>query len=101
MRLLGHHAVGDLHQLEEGLVVHEGVGCDLPEVVFEHVRQDEDSLAGLPRQGGALVLQLNSQRPGDALHEAHNFLHRIQVWRDDDRLDQAYGGQSHLPVFDY
>lgn len=101
MRLLSHHTVGDLHQLEEGLVVHEGVGCDLPEVVFEHVCQYEYSLARLPRQGRALVLQLNSQRPGHALHEAHNFLHRIQVRRDDDRLDQAYGSQTHLPVFDY
>lgn len=101
MCLLGHHTVGNLHQLEEGLVVDESVRCNLPEVVFEDVGQDKNSLTGLPRQSGALVLQLNSQRLGHSLDEAHDFLHGIQVRRDNDRLDQANGGQSHLPVFGY
>ena len=60
MRLLRRHAVGDLHQLEEGLVVDEGVRCNRAEIVFEDVRQDEDGLASFASQGRAHVLQLNS-----------------------------------------
>jgi hypothetical protein len=84
VRLLGHHAIGDLHQLEEGLVVDESVRRDRSEIVFEDMRQDEDGLAGFAGQGRALVLQLNSQRPRHALHEAHNLLDRIQMRRDND-----------------